>query len=88
MLSKCANPDCSNSFRYLHEGKLFRLETGIGGKDGLARAAESEVRKSSRHLEFFWLCDNCAARMTLAYQRGVGITVRPLGWKKFGSTAA
>jgi hypothetical protein len=26
MLSKCANPSCRASFRYLHEGKLFRIE--------------------------------------------------------------
>ena len=25
MLSKCANPECSEIFRYLHEGKLFYL---------------------------------------------------------------
>lgn len=23
MLSKCANPNCSHTFRYLHEGKLY-----------------------------------------------------------------
>jgi len=26
MISKCANPACSNRFFYLHEGKLFSLE--------------------------------------------------------------
>ena len=26
MLAKCANPSCTASFRYLREGKLFRLE--------------------------------------------------------------
>lgn len=25
MLSKCANPECSESFRYLHEGRIFHL---------------------------------------------------------------
>ena len=28
MLSKCANPGCPAPFLYLHEGKLFRLDTG------------------------------------------------------------
>ena len=27
MLSKCANPGCPASFLYLHQGKLFRLDT-------------------------------------------------------------
>jgi hypothetical protein len=27
MLSKCANPGCPASFIYLHEGKLFRLDS-------------------------------------------------------------
>ena len=25
MLSKCANPECSEQFRYLHQGKMFCL---------------------------------------------------------------
>ena len=25
-LAKCANPSCSHPFRYLHEGKLYRME--------------------------------------------------------------
>jgi len=32
MLSKCANPGCSASFLYLHQGKLFRLETNGNGE--------------------------------------------------------
>ena len=27
MLSKCANPQCRAAFLYLHQGKLFRIET-------------------------------------------------------------
>jgi hypothetical protein len=30
MLSKCANPSCSNSFHYLRQGKLFQLEIEEG----------------------------------------------------------
>ena len=25
MLSKCANPECFEQFRYLHQGKIFLL---------------------------------------------------------------
>ena len=29
MLSKCANPGCPATFLYLHQGKLFRLDTSV-----------------------------------------------------------
>ena len=29
MLSKCANPGCAATFLYLHQGKLFRLDTNV-----------------------------------------------------------
>ena len=89
MLSKCANLNCSNPFRYLHEGRLFRMETEIRGGDGSAFGTDTDVRKSVRRLEFFWLCDNCAATMTLTYQKGVGVTARPLHpATRLGSAAA
>jgi hypothetical protein len=72
MLSKCANPGCSAPFLYLHEGKLFRLDTGIESPAG------QTTQKTLRSLEFFWLCGECAARLTLSYKKGVGITAVPL----------
>lgn len=29
MLSKCANPACSAKLRYLHEGRIFRLDASL-----------------------------------------------------------
>jgi hypothetical protein len=75
MLSKCANPGCSATFLYLHEGKLFRLDTSV---ESLAQTPVREMRKASRHIEFFWLCDSCSAELTLGYSRATGITVVPL----------
>ena len=72
MLSKCANPGCPATFLYLHEGKLFRLDTKV---EILARVPVREVTRPSRRVEFFWLCDQCAAELTLGYNRGTGITV-------------
>jgi hypothetical protein len=63
MLSKCANPDCSAVFLYLHSGKLFKLETG----------AHSNVK---RKLEYFWLCEVCCQSMTLTYDRAAGVGTR------------
>lgn len=74
MLSKCANPGCPATFLYLHEGKLFRLDTNV---EVLARIPVREVTRPSRRVEFFWLCDECAAELTLGYIRGTGITVVP-----------
>lgn len=48
MLSKCANPACTRSFRYLHEGKLFWREPGRDPRTGAVVKGE-----------WFWLCDHC-----------------------------
>jgi len=51
MLTKCTNPSCFASFRHLQDGRLFRLET---------------VRSSkAQGAEYFWLCGDCSAGMTL-----------------------
>jgi len=77
MVSKCANPDCTVSFRYFHVGKLFRFETSGGQERRRAMGEEEIPRKCMRRIEFYWLCENCAAKMTLAYQPDAGIFVRP-----------
>ncbi len=54
MLGKCTNPSCPASFRYMEQGTLFRLET------------DSALRLSNpRKPEYYWLCRNCSAAMTL-----------------------
>lgn len=73
MLAKCANPACSNHFLYLHQGKLFRLDRESG-----EMAVDSDFHEHSPHVEFFWLCDHCAADMTIVVERGKGITVQRL----------
>lgn len=75
MVSKCANPGCSASFRYLHSGQLFRIEKPA--KNTSPAVEEDGMRKPLRRLEFFWLCDSCAGRMTLTFDGSVGVSVRP-----------
>jgi hypothetical protein len=36
-----------------------------------------EVTRPSWRVEFFWLCDECAAELTLGYNQETGITVVP-----------
>ena len=88
MLSKCANPGCSNLFRYLHEGRLFRMETEIQREGSSSLTCRPDGKKSIRRMEFFWLCDNCASTMTLVYEKGVGVRARPLVAPKYRSSAA
>jgi len=68
MLSKCANSACNASFRYLHEGKVFRLE----------REHSDDVHSHS--FEYFWLCVTCANLLTVVVEQQV-VTVRPLHLK-------
>ena len=72
MLSKCANPQCRAAFLYLHQGRLFRIETEAGAHQD---AADPTARKPTRRLEYFWLCDDCASQMTLARKGGAIVTV-------------
>src|SRR5690348_14227154 len=54
MLNKCANPECGETFRYLHEGRLFRVER------------ERETADSAPDQpEYFWLCANCCEKISL-----------------------
>jgi hypothetical protein len=60
MLSKCANPECFEVFRYLHQGKIFHL------------LPMPEVHAAAEVLgpliyERFWLCDTCSKHMTVVW---------------------
>ncbi len=83
MLSKCANPDCSAPFRYLHEGKLFNLEPmpaeALPGAHG-----ESLLQHKVQH---FWLCTQCASTLTLAVEQGQVVN-RPLRHSQRQESAA
>jgi len=60
MLSKCANPDCFEVFRYLHQGKIFHLSPTLYPQ------ATTAAPNASRH-ERFWLCARCSKQMTLTW---------------------
>jgi hypothetical protein len=78
MLSKCANPDCSASFRYLHQGKLFRIETAANlDRRRPTLGSDNDKKKPLRRLEFYWLCEDCAKNMTVILDKETGVCVRP-----------
>jgi hypothetical protein len=63
MLSKCANPSCNGTFRYLHEGRVFHLITG----------SETVAVHRAMAIERFWLCDACSKKLTLVPYRANGL---------------
>lgn len=65
MVSNCANPACSATFRYLHEGRLFHVAVGLA-------APENEPA-----FERFWLCAECSTKMTVVSCES-GVVVVPL----------
>jgi len=78
MVSKCANPDCAAIFRYFHTGKLFRVETSSGMERRRAMGVDDEMpERRLRRIEFYWLCDNCASKMTLVFDHKTGVSVHP-----------
>src|SRR6266581_7812808 len=80
MLSKCANPECSEILRYLHQGKIFCL------------APTPEVEAVTGDLlpvwqERFWLCDKCSKKMTVVWG-GTEVKLVPLSVQEAGLPAA
>ena len=73
MLSKCANPACFASFRYLHVGRIFTLLSG-SEFDGAYAVWDRAVEQ---HVERFWLCDACCQTITVCRVNDRTV-VRPL----------
>jgi hypothetical protein len=69
VLSKCANPACLARFHYLHEGRIFNIETGAVSSDG--------NRSPGRRIEHFWLCERCVQTLTVVLENGA-VSTRPL----------
>lgn len=69
MVSKCANPACSERFLYLHQGKLFNLAPTLEIEEAGAGFVPALYER-------FWLCDQCCKRMTLVWG-GTGVKLVP-----------
>jgi hypothetical protein len=77
MVSKCANPNCAASFRYFHIGKLFRMETSSGLERRRSMGLDEVLSRPLRRIEFYWLCENCASKMTLVCAENGEVSVHP-----------
>ena len=60
MVSKCANPTCSERFLHLHQGKIFQL-TPTPEVEAVNGCFPPSL------YERFWLCDKCCKEMTLVW---------------------
>ena len=79
MLSKCANPDCSEAFHYYGQGKLFEVhfeDADLCEKAG-RMPFDQEMKKQPRSVEHFWLCPQCSDKLTVALDRGNNVLILP-----------
>ena len=67
MLSKCANPGCSNMFRYLRQGKLFLIE--VAARSCIRRTIADSHSGTSRAIDYVWLCASCCREMTVCIEQ-------------------
>jgi len=72
MLSKCANPTCPNLFRYLHEGRLYLINS-VSRFD--RRKQFTRPGSKSAPPEYAWLCSVCSSYMTIHIDEEAGTIV-------------
>ena len=73
MLSKCANPNCSATFRFLSEGKLYRIDSKAAS---VRRGARTESNPGRPRIdEYFWLCSSCCLDMTIRIDNNFEISL-------------
>ncbi len=64
MLSQCANPGCTNLFRFLHDGRVFVLDCG---PNAASEKSDEAWSAASRRVETFWLCAECSRSWTVKF---------------------
>ena len=72
MLNKCANPVCSAQFRFLHQGKLFEVEVQYAES---LTSGQTKPGNGKGHAERCWLCDECAAHISLRFDARRGVVM-------------
>ena len=79
MLSHCANSQCAKPFLRLGQGRLFLVEAESMLAPGcLTNTLLPYARRPPRHVERYWLCDQCAQSWTLVHDRQKGVGLIPL----------
>jgi hypothetical protein len=78
VLTKCANPICPSLFRRLSQGKLFQVETESFTAPVTRPLAPTRKSRSARHVQHYWLCDQCSPTLTLIFEKERGMITVPL----------
>ncbi len=76
MISTCANPACNKPFHYLRGGRLYRFDTVRRARQSGEVANATCAISPTRIAVFFWLCKECASRLSLRFD-GRNVTVVP-----------
>src|SRR5271157_4259546 len=66
MITKCANERCGQPFLFFRGGKLFIVDGRSDAQTGDGTNPDRALHK----VEHFWLCEHCAATMTLVVGQG------------------
>jgi len=74
MLSKCANPACSATFRFLGEGRLYLIDSKAASARHRAPAELKYAGRSCTH-EYLWLCSSCSRDMTIQIDSDLEVKV-------------
>ncbi len=79
MLSKCLNSRCSATFQYFGQGRLFRVDFVDAGRKRARAGGETAfaVRTKACPVEHFWLCQDCAATLTIELSDGGEVRLIP-----------
>lgn len=69
MVATCANSNCTATFRYLREGRLFAVQPSVSSRPG------ADLSPATRGPRFFWLCESCSRAMTIAVGPNAAVRV-------------
>ena len=73
MVSNCANPACAVPLRSLRDGRLFQFEV----RQQKNPDQPAELSKAPRRVSHFWLCGECASKLTLVFDQLRAIVLKP-----------
>lgn len=73
MVSNCANPACAVPLRYLRDGRLYQFEVRPKSADHQPFPSSKGPRKVSH----FWLCGECASKLTLVFDQLRAVVLKP-----------
>jgi hypothetical protein len=81
MVSNCANPACAVPLTYLRDGRLFQFEIrpqpSTSPEASTAINRRSATAKLPGKVSHFWLCGECASKLTLVFDQFKAVVLKP-----------